>query len=139
MNRHISIATTLSLIVVAVLLYVPATIGSRVAPAFAQSSPDCANSGSNQLSAEVSRHTHTEGNQVQSQANQCATPKCPAGNTGTVTTEDNGAIPGQPEGASGETQESLGEVLATGSCFPDGEDEPSPGMEESILGSDPND
>ena len=77
-NRHISIATTATLIVVAVMLYVPTTSSMRVLPAFAQSISDCANNGSNQVNADVSRHSNTQGNQAQSQANQCAPLKCPA-------------------------------------------------------------
>jgi hypothetical protein len=128
-NRHTSIATTATLIVVAVMLYVPATSSLRVVPAFAQSSSDCANNGSNQVNAEVSRHSNTEGNQVQSQANQCTSPTCPTGNTGTATTED-GDLPLAetfPEGP--------GEVSAIGSCFPAGEDEPS-GSEEASQADD---
>ena len=101
----------------------PSTVSIRhVVPAFAQvlSSSDCTNSGSNQVNADVSRHSHTEANQAQSQANQCTSPQCPTGNTGTTSTED--------ESSSAEHEESSspsGELSATGSCFPDGEDEPS--------------
>jgi len=126
-NRHISIATAATLIVVAVMLYVPATSSIRVVPAFAQSSPDCANNGSNQVNADVSRHSNTEGNQAQSQANQCAPLKCPTGNNGIATTEDS-------DGPGGENGESASEVAASGSCFPSGEDEPSGNEENQSTG-----
>src|SRR5712691_11239454 len=122
-NRHISIATAATLIVVAVMLYVPATSSIRVVPAFAQSSPDCANNGSNQVNADVLRHSNTEGNQAQSQANQCAPLKCPTGNNGTATTEDT-------DGPGVETREGPEDVAGSGSCFPSGEDEAS-GNEET--------
>ncbi len=127
MNPHTSIATTISLTVFALLLYVPATSSIRIVPAFAQLSPDCSNNGSNHVNAEVSKHSNTEGNQAQSQANQCAPPRCPTGNTGTATTEDESTDMASDEGSPG------GEVSASGNCFPSGvipEDEPS-GSEES--------
>ena len=124
-NRHISIATAATLIVVAVMLYVPTTSSIRVLPAFAQSSSDCANNGSNQVNSDVSRHSNAEGNQAQSQANQCAPLKCPIGNNGTTTTEDN-------DGPGGEIHEGPEDVSVSGNCFPSGEDEPS-GNEETPL------
>jgi hypothetical protein len=126
-NRHISIATTATLIVVAVMLYVPTTSIIRVLPAFAQSSSDCANNDSNQVNSDVSRHSNTEGNQAQSQANQCAPLKCPIGNNGTATTEDS-------DGPGGENGESATEVSGSGSCFPSGEDEPSGNEENQSTG-----
>jgi hypothetical protein len=127
-NRHISIATAATLIVLAVMLYVPATSSIRVVPALAQSSPDCANNGSNQANADVSRHSNTVGNQAQSQANQCAPLKCPIGNNGTATTEDFDNV----------TFESLeqanGDVSVSGSCFPSSEDEPSGNEEDQTAG-----
>jgi hypothetical protein len=104
---------------------VPTTSSMRVLPAFAQSSSDCANNGSNQVNADVSRHSNTQGNQAQSQANQCAPLKCPIGNNGTATTEDN-------DGAGDEIHEGPEDVSVSGSCFPSGEDEPS-GNEETPL------
>jgi len=91
----------------------------------AQSSADCANNGSNQVNADVSRHSNTEGKQAQSQENQCAPLKCPLGNNGTATTEDED-IHAEVAFESGQG----GEVSGVGSCFPAGEDEPS-GSEEA--------
>jgi hypothetical protein len=120
-NRHTLIPITAALIVVAVMLYVPATSSMRFVPVFAQLSTDCANNGSNQVNAEVSKHSSTESNQVQSQANQCTSPPppCPTGNTGTPSTEDTG------ETSAEESQfEAAGEVVTSGHCFPEDEDEP---------------
>ncbi|MGC2669872.1 MAG: hypothetical protein WA220_11875 [Candidatus Nitrosopolaris sp.] len=84
-------------------------------------------STSNQVNADVSRHSNTEGNQAQSQANQCAPLKCPTGNNGTATTEDS-------DGPGGENGESAMEVSSSGSCFPSGEDEPSGNEENQSTG-----
>jgi hypothetical protein len=121
-----SIATA-TLIVVAVMLYVLATSSIRIVPALAQSSPDCANNGSNQVNNEVLKQSNTEGKQAQSQANQCAPLKCPIGNNGTATTEDS-------DGPGGENGESAMEVAASGGCILSGEDEPSGNEENQSTG-----
>lgn len=61
---------------------------THVWSAFAQLSPESANNGSSHINVEVSGQSNREGNQVQSQAIQCAHLKSPTGNTGTNSTED---------------------------------------------------